>query len=154
MPPLPPAEPEKPVEKAPERTLPKVERHVEKPKPMPKRIEKPVQPEAVQPEENRPAPMVQKYADLATAVSVGDKAAVLQMIRQGEDVNLVKSNQVPLIIAVKNGDIEMVRILLSHGADVNLTDSQGNTAMIYAKVRADAKMIELLKHAGAKNPFN
>ncbi len=76
------------------------------------------------------------------------------MIKRGEDVNLVRGNQVPLIIAVKNGDAAMVKLLISHGADVNLTDNQGNTAMIYAKVRADAKMIEILKNAGAKNPFD
>ncbi len=157
MPTLPPPELPAPnhEEKPQQKALPKPERHVEKPKKQvekPKEVRKPVEPESVQPE--RPAPLVQKYADLATAVSAGDRTAVLQLIKQGEDVNLVRNNQIPLIIAVKNGDIEMVRLLLSHGADVNQTDSQGNTAMIYAKVRADAKMIELLKHAGAKNPFN
>ena len=102
----------------------------------------------------RPAAEVSKYADLASAVSNGDRVAVEKMIKRGEDVNLVRGNQVPLIIAVKNGDAAMVKLLISHGADVNLTDNQGNTAMIYAKVRADAKMIEILKNAGAKNPFD
>ena len=101
-----------------------------------------------------PTAEVSKYADLASAVSSGDRAAVEKMIKGGEDVNLVRGNQVPLIIAVKNGDAAMVKLLISHGADVNLTDNQGNTAMIYAKVRADSKMIEILKNAGAKNPFD
>jgi len=102
----------------------------------------------------RPTAEVSKYADLASAVLSGDRAAVEKMIKGGEDVNLARGNQVPLIIAVKNGDAAMVKLLLSLGADVNLTDNQGNTAMIYAKVRADAKMIEILKNAGAKNPFD
>jgi ankyrin repeat protein len=76
------------------------------------------------------------------------------MLKDGADINLIKGNQIPLIIAVKNGDIAMVRLLIAHGADVNLTDAMGNTAMIYAKVGADAKLIEILKNAGAKNPFN
>lgn len=166
MPALPPVEQAPPAPKpAPEKKV----KPVEKPKPVeksrsvvkPKAAERPV---SEKPVENpppapasiprRPPAETVKYADFATAVSAGDRAAVSRMIKDGEDVNLIKNNQVPLIIAVKNGDIEMVRLLLSRGADVNLTDSQGNTAMIYAKVRADAKMIELLKHAGAKNPFD
>ncbi len=103
----------------------------------------------------QPAPVLQeKYSDLASAVSSGDAVAVESMLKDGWDPNQVRNNQVPLIIAVKNDDVKMARLLIRHGADVNLTDSQGNTAMIYAKVRADAKMIEILKNAGAKNPFN
>ena len=160
MPSLPPVEEPKPAEKPVEKPKPAETRPSRKPaaKPAEKPVEnapaesfeKPVQP----PPSPRPPAGVQGYADLATAVSFGDKAAVVRMIREGEDVNQVRNNQVPLIIAVKNGDIEMVRLLLSKGADVNQTDNQGNTAMIYAKVRADAKMIDLLKHAGAKNPFD
>lgn len=102
----------------------------------------------------RPATEAPEYPDLATAVSSGDRTAVEKMLKDGEDINLIKNNQVPLIIAVKNGDIAMVRLLIAHGADVNLTDARGNTAMIYAKVGADAKLIEILKNAGAKNPFD
>lgn len=117
----------------------------------PKPVVKPVQPAPVV----APPPVLQeKYADLASAVSSGDAAAVAGMLKDGWDPNQVRGNQVPLIIAVKNDDVRMVRLLIRHGADVNLTDSQGNSAMIYAKVRADAKMIELLKNAGAKNPFD
>ncbi len=131
-----------------------VEKHQEKPKPAVSAREAPPPAVAMIEPTRRPAIEAQKYLDLATAVSSGDRAAVEIMLREGEDVNLVKNNQVPLIIAVKNGDIAMVRLLIAHGADVNLTDNQGNAAMIYAKVRADAKMIDILKNAGAKNPFN
>ncbi|MHB1099973.1 MAG: DnaJ domain-containing protein [Burkholderiales bacterium] len=137
--------PIKPVEK---RTMPRPE-----PKVLPR--PQPVLPPPVAAiPQARPPAEVSKYADLASAVSSGDRVAVEKMIKGGEDVNLVRGNQVPLIIAVKNGDAAMVKLLISHGADVNLTDNQGNTAMIYAKVRADANMIEILKNAGAKNPFD
>jgi DnaJ-domain-containing protein 1 len=117
----------------------------------PKPVPKPVQPAPVM----APPPVLQeKYADLASAVSSGDTAAVAGMLKDGWDPNQIRGNQVPLIIAVKNDDVKMVKLLIRHGADVNLTDSQGNSAMIYAKVRADAKMIEMLKNAGAKNPFD
>ena len=125
----------------------------EAPKPSPAEVQRHVEPPAPETVERRP-PAVTGYADLASAVSSGDRSAVERMLKNGEDVNLIKDNQVPLIIAVKNDDLPMVKLLLSHGADVNLTDSQGNTAMMYAKIRADAKMIEMLKNAGAKNPFN
>lgn len=159
-----PAEPEKPVatekpvEKPPERrpkpAVSKPEfRQEAKPAPAPKPRAVQVPPAAAPPAV-RVEPEISRYADLASAVSSGDRAAVEKMIDRGGDVNQVRNNQVPLIIAVKNDDIKMVRLLLSRGADVNLTDNQGNTAMIYAKVRADAKMIEILKNAGAKNPFN
>ncbi len=147
---------EKPVEKPVTRpeVKPAIPRPSEPRRIVPKPVERP-QTAIVQPApviEYRP-PAAPEYSDLATAVSSGDRSAVENMLKSGEDVNLIKNNQVPLIIAVKNGDLAMVRLLLSHGADVNLTDSQGNTAMIYAKIGADPRMIELLKNAGAKNPF-
>lgn len=132
--------------------LPKpVERR--KPETIPKQTPPPPAVTMIEPG-SRPESPVVTYSDLATAVSTGDRFAVEKMLKGSVDVNLIKDNQVPLIIAVKNSDVAMVRLLLAHGADVNLTDAQGNTAMIYAKVRADAKMIEILKNAGAKNPFN
>lgn len=163
----PPSPAEKPAPKRPEANLP-ASSPVAMPAPikpveklrMP-RLEQKVlpQPRAVSPPvaaipQVRPAAEVSKYADLASAVLSGDRTAVEKMIKGGEDVNLARGNQVPLIIAVKNGDAAMVKLLISLGADVNLADNQGNTAMIYAKVRADAKMIEILKNAGAKNPFD
>ncbi len=170
-PPAPPATPieppvptpppvEKPMEKPVEKPVEKPEAKPVLPRPVeprhiaPKPVQRP-QPVIVQPApviENRP-PAAPAYSDIATAVSSGDRSAVEKMLKNGEDVNLIKNNQIPLIIAVKNGDLAMARLLLSHGADVNLTDSQGNTAMIYAKIGADPRMIELLKNAGAKNPF-
>lgn len=129
----------------------------ERPRPEPKVLPRPqpvLPPPVAAIPQARPPAEVSKYTDLASAVSSGDRIAVEKMIKGGEDVNLVRGNQVPLIIAVKNGDAAMVKLLIAHGADVNLTDNQGNTAMIYAKVRADANMIEILKNAGAKNPFD
>ena len=165
--PAPPPPAEKAVPKLPEPPLPASSpvvipatiKPVEKrrmPRPAPKVLPQPqpVSPPVAAIFQARPTAEVPKYADLASAVLSGDRAAVEKMIKGGEDVNLARGNQVPLIIAVKNGDAAMVKLLIAHGADVNLTDNQGNTAMIYAKVRADANMIEILKNAGAKNPFD
>lgn len=54
--------------------------------------------------------------------------------------------------AVKSGNTEAVKNILASGVDVNAKDPQlGNTALIYAALNGDIKMVELLLEKGA-NP--
>jgi ankyrin repeat protein len=56
----------------------------------------------------------------------------------------------PLMIAARAGSIEIVQALLAKGAEVDAKDSEGETALELAKARGDAKTVDLLKQAGAK----
>jgi ankyrin repeat protein len=56
----------------------------------------------------------------------------------------------PLMIAVRVGSIQTVQVLLAKGADVNAKDSEGKTALMLATERDNAKLIELLRQAGAQ----
>jgi uncharacterized protein len=56
----------------------------------------------------------------------------------------------PLMTAVRMGDTQAIRVLLAKGADVNAKDSEGKTALMLATERNNAKLIELLQQAGAK----
>jgi ankyrin repeat protein len=54
------------------------------------------------------------------------------------------------MIAVRVGSIQTVQVLLAKGADVNASDSEGKTALMLATERDNAKLIELLRQAGAQ----
>ena len=55
----------------------------------------------------------------------------------------------PLILAAKTGATEVVRQLINAGAEVDLQDYRGYTALHYACILRDDKMIQLLLKAGA-----
>ena len=58
-----------------------------------------------------------------------------------------------LMHKVKKGDLETVEKLLSEGIDINAADRElGNTALFYAIINNDEKMVELLMNNGA-NPY-
>jgi uncharacterized protein len=52
--------------------------------------------------------------------------------------------------AARMGSILATEMLLAKGADVNAKDSEGKTALMLATERDNARLIELLKQAGAK----
>jgi uncharacterized protein len=56
----------------------------------------------------------------------------------------------PLMAAARVGNLPAIQVLLAKGADVNARDSEGKTALMLATERDNARLIELLKQAGAK----
>ena len=54
-----------------------------------------------------------------------------------------------LIVAVENNKFETVKWLLGDGANTDVQDKRGNTALHYAAMLGDAKMIDLLVKNGA-----
>jgi ankyrin repeat protein len=71
---------------------------------------------------------------------------VMTETRPGGNVD----DRTPLMTAARMGNIKIVQALLAKGADVSARDSQGKTARMLATERGNAKMVELLKQAGAK----
>jgi hypothetical protein len=74
---------------------------------------------------------------MAKAIMNGDKAAVVEFIAKGADVNAKGSYSgwTPLILAAKKGDTELVKFLLSHGADVNVKSGLRNRTAIMEATR-------------------
>ena len=62
----------------------------------------------------------------------------------------MRNGPTALMKAVETGDPQMVELLLSCGADVNAKGWYGLTALQGAMERKDARIIRLLKRAGAK----
>jgi ankyrin repeat protein len=101
--------------------------------------------------------MLDKGADVnakdsgkTTVTMVSNKGFGLRevMTETGQGGNV--DGRTPLMIAVRMGNIQVCQVLLTKGADVNAKDSEGKTALKLARERDNAKVIELLQLAGAK----
>jgi hypothetical protein len=93
-----------------------------------------------------------KPDDKLVAVLAAGKADVNQtrsVAPMGEFVGAPPPNHVysPLIAATKKGSAPMVRALLQAGADRDFKDSDGKTALDYARAANDAELIALLSTA-------
>jgi len=85
------------------------------------------------------------------AASGGYDDEIRFLLDRGADVN-AKTNfgSSALMAASFNGYDSTVRLLLSRGADVN-ADSDGDTALTYARDRHHPEIVALLRHAGARD---
>jgi len=73
------------------------------------------------------------WTPLLHAIHKGQSDAVVELLRQGADVNAATaSGLTPLMMASGYGRTEIVRILLSHGADVWKSNRQGDSALTMA----------------------
>ena len=54
------------------------------------------------------------------------------------------------MLAAKGGSLQMIQVLIKRGANVNLKDKVGKTALTHAAGPNNAKVVALLKAAGAK----
>jgi cytohesin len=76
---------------------------------------------------------------------------VEMLIKHGADVNVkTDSGFVALFWAARYGHDGVTKVLIAHGADVNAKDKDGITALQWAMTNQQAKVVELLKAAGAK----
>ena len=83
-------------------------------------------------------------SDLIDASGIEGELAYIEFYNRKENIDVVKKGITPLINAVKNKCIENVNFILSLGADINIKCSKGLSALDYAIINFDIKMIELL----------
>ena len=87
---------------------------------------------------------------LLAAARVGDRGAVLALVREGADVRAVEADGTSALHwAAHYGDAELVRALLAAGAEANAANRYGMTPLQAAAVEADADVIAALLAAGA-----
>lgn len=86
---------------------------------------------------------------LRNAMHAGNVAEVKTLLRQGMDVNVKETDQLPLLAeAVLNSNVACVKALLEQGADPNIADRNGMTALMLAV--ADPAKLKLLLERGAQ----
>ncbi|MDA8774006.1 ankyrin repeat domain-containing protein, partial [Chlamydiia bacterium] len=87
---------------------------------------------------------------LHSAIAMKKEELIDELIQSGLDVNELKNDISPLILALNNDDIQTMRKLLDAGADVNVTASYGkpliNTAVIYF----ESDIVKLLLDYGSQ----
>jgi ankyrin repeat protein len=84
--------------------------------------------------------------------SMTDHPEVVELlIKRGADINAkTDSGFVALFWAARYGHDRVTKVLITHGVDVNTKDKDGTTALKWASTNQQAKVVELLKEAGAK----
>ena len=91
---------------------------------------------------------------LLKAVADGDKEAVVQLIKEGADVNYVKTvgawmKMNPLITAITNKHFDIARVLIENNTDVNWKDGFNTSAILYAASSGNRELVALLLSHGA-----
>lgn len=90
---------------------------------------------------------------LLAAAARGDLFAVEGLIYGGFDVNQRgRDGWTPLMEAAWNRRPQVVDLLLKKGADPTISNEDGFTALMYADVSGDEKIIGLLKEAEGRWP--
>jgi ankyrin repeat protein len=87
---------------------------------------------------------------LARLIESGDRAAAMEMINAGTDVNAAQGDgTTPLHWAVYKIDIDLTRALLEHGANPNVMNSYGSSPLAEAVKIANPELVEMLLDAGS-----
>ena len=90
---------------------------------------------------------------LLAAAARGDLFAIEGLIYGGVDVNQRDiGGWTPLMEAAWNRRLQVVALLLKKGADPTIANEDGFTALMYANVSGDEKIIGLLKEAESRWP--
>ncbi len=91
-----------------------------------------------------------RESEIFKAIDNQDRGRVLQLIRDGVDINVMNTeNMTPLMYAASNNDEELVKALIDSKANLELCDHRGETALFYAGNLSDYKNGETaLFHAG------
>jgi ankyrin repeat protein len=87
---------------------------------------------------------------LATAIQEGKRAAALEMIRAGADVNEAQPDGTrPIHWAVYRVDYDLMDVLIAKKAKVDVTNEFGSTPLAEATKQGDARMVKTLLAAGS-----
>ena len=82
-----------------------------------------------------------------------DRADIVRIVLEsGADPNLAIQGEItifPLMYAAMKGNANIVRMLLKHGADVYAKDSEGDTAIEWARSFDRAAVVQMLKEQAA-----
>src|SRR5947207_14730093 len=82
-----------------------------------------------------------KTGQLATAIQDGKRAAALEMIRAGADVNEAQPDGTrPIHWAVYRFDYDLTDALIAKKAKVDVTNEFGSTPLVEATKQGDARM--------------
>ena len=92
---------------------------------------------------------------LLDAAANGDTLSVIQLIRDGVDVNCVNDKGwSPLVMAAFNQHLDNIKLLIDSGANVNHQSVNGTTVFMYAKTKVlnteDYSILDYLLNKGAK----
>jgi ankyrin repeat protein len=91
-----------------------------------------------------------KTGQLATAIQDGKRAAALEMIRAGADVNEAQPDGTrPIHWAVYRVDYDLMDALIAKKAKVDVTNEFGSTPLAEATKQGDARMMKTLLAAGS-----
>src|SRR5499425_3008283 len=91
-----------------------------------------------------------KPGQLATAIQDGKRAAALEMIRAGADVNEAQPDGTrPIHWAVYRFDYDLMDALIAKKAKVDVTNEFGSTPLAEATKQGDARMVKTLLAAGS-----
>ena len=91
-----------------------------------------------------------KPGQLATAIQEGKRAAALEMIRAGADVNEAQPDGTrPIHWAVYRVDYDVLDALIAKKAKVDVTNEFGSTPLAEATKQGDARMVKTLRAAGS-----
>ncbi len=91
-----------------------------------------------------------KTGQLATAIQDGKRAAALEMIRAGADVNEAQPDGTrPIHWAVYRFDYDVMDALIAKKAKVDVTNEFGSTPLAEATKQGDARMVKTLLAAGS-----
>lgn len=100
-----------------------------------------------------------KWPQLIAAIESGNIEKLQTLIDEGININLVRDNATPLMLAASKGQVELAGAILQAGANVNAKNDDNWTALHKAAYdQAEVGIIELLVQSGveldAKNRFN
>src|SRR5436190_4427905 len=91
-----------------------------------------------------------KAGQLASAIQDGKRAAALEMIRAGADVNEAQPDGTrPIHWAVYRFDYDLMDALIAKKAKVDVTNEFGSTPLAEAAKQGDARMVKTLLAAGS-----
>src|SRR5215510_14204957 len=91
-----------------------------------------------------------KAGQLASAIQEGNRAAALEMIRAGVDVNEAQPDGTrPIHWAVYRVDYDLMDALIAKKAKVDVTNEFGSTPLAEATKQGDARMVKTLLTAGS-----
>jgi ankyrin repeat protein len=89
-------------------------------------------------------------APLASAIQAGNRAAALELIAKGADVNAAEPDgTTPLHWAAHHNDLDLVDRLIKAGAKPNRTNDYGSTPMSEAATAGNVAMLQKLLDGGA-----